>query len=235
MTPSSSPPLGPVGFGVSRPVNWRASMGMAAAAALLLSIVASVAVWNLKPEAPRPLVRSIVSAPAEAPKLAESDVDVAITPDGSRIVYPALVGGRQLVVRALDEIEVTPLGGLGDRPRGLFVSPHGNWVGYFSRGLKKVSILGGPPVSICDVEGGGPRGASWGDDDTIVFATSASTGLWRVPAGGGEPEELTTPDRELGDHQWPEILPGGDAVLFTIVDRPDVDNSPSAVLSLYSG
>ena len=89
---------------------------------------------------------------------------------------------------------------------------------------------------VCELpQGGASRGASWGPDDTIVFATSGPSGLWRVSAGGGEPEELTTPDRELAvDHQWPEILPGGEAVLFTIMGRA-VENAQIAVLSLDSG
>ena len=104
-------------------------------------------------------------------------MDLAITPDGTRIVYLANVDGRQLVVRDVNELETTPLAGLGGNPRGVFVSPDGNWVGYFSNGLQKVSILGGPPVIICELPGGGPRGASWGVDDTIVFATRSPSGL----------------------------------------------------------
>ena len=52
-----------------------------------------------------------------------------------------------------------------------------------------------------------------------MFATAApSTGLLRVAAAGGEPEVLTTLDRAQGEvgHAWPEVLPGGDAVLFSI-------------------
>ena len=49
----------------------------------------------------------------------------------------------------------------------------------------------------------------------------------------GEPEPLTTPDVEQGevDHRWPEILPGGEAVLFTIQANP-IEESQIAVLSL---
>jgi hypothetical protein len=90
------------------------------------------------------------------------------------------------------------------------------------------------PVTICDHQGGVPRGASWGPDDTVIFATNASSGLWRVHVGGGEPEELTTPDPEQGDHLWPEILPGGEGVLFTIMSGP-VENAQIAVLSLVTG
>jgi hypothetical protein len=60
-------------------------------------------------------------------------------------------------------------------------------------------------------------GATWGPDDTIVFATTEpGTGLQRVPAGGGTPTVLTTPDKARGEihHAWPEFLPGGRAVLY---------------------
>ncbi len=161
--------------------------------------------------------------------------DVAITPDGTRIVYTVTLNGqRQLVVRALDQLEATPLAGLGNAPRGPFVSPDGNWVGYFDGNrLRKVSIFGGPPVTICDTLGG-PRGTSWDPDDTIIFGAGALTsGLWHVSAGGGEPQELTAPDPGQS-HQWPEILPGNEAVLFTIVSGA-VENAQIAVLSIANG
>ena len=213
-----------------RRVGWPAI-----AMALVLSVVTGIVGWSLKPEAPRPLVRFVANAPSEAPNFGPPDVDVAITPDGTRIVYPATIDGRQVVVRALDELEATPLEGLGNNPRGLFLSPDGNWVGVFTgSALQKVSILGGPPVTICEPPGGAPRGGSWGDDGTIVFATSGPGGLWRVPAGGGEPEELTTPDLELGNHLWPEILPGSEAVLYTVI-AGNVETAQIVVLSLATG
>src|ERR1700716_1194579 len=67
-----------------------------------------------------------------------------------------------------------------------------------------------------------PAEATWAPDDTIIFATnSQGTGLQRVSAAGGTPEVLTRPDRAQGeaDHLWPELLPGGRAVLFTITSR----------------
>ena len=194
----------------------RPAIGMALVAALAWGALVGVAVWSLKPEPPRSLVRSVVNLPSEPPgSLSPAAVDIAVTLDGTRIVY---VTSGQPVVRDLDRFETTPLGGLSNLPRGLFVSPDGNWVGYDAAGvLQKVSMLGGPPVTIAKSPRGFYRGASWGDDDTIVFATSAASGLWRVSAEGGESEELTTPDLARGDHQWPEILPGSEAVLFTII------------------
>ena len=71
--------------------------------------------------------------------------------------------------------------------------------------------------TICELPGN-LRGASWGDDGTIVFGVTGPSGLWRVAAAGGEPELLTRPEAGQGetDYRWPEILPGGEAVLFTI-------------------
>ena len=200
--------------GAPKPTSWRLLIGTAVAAALFFGGIASVAVWSLKPEPARPVVRFVATPPSFPPFVNLLDVSVAITPDGSRIVYAANVDGRpQLVVRALDQLDATPLAGLGYAARGLFISPDGNWVGYFDgdTALQRVLIFGGPPVTICELPGGGPRGGSWGPDDTIIFATAQTSGLWRVPASGGEPEELTTPEPEQGVHLWPEILPGGEA------------------------
>ena len=53
--------------------------------------------------------------------------------------------------------------------------------------------------------------------DSMTRSSSPTSGLWRVPAAGGELEELTKPDPNEGDHLWPEILPGGEAVLFDTI------------------
>ena len=121
------------------------------------------------------------------------------------------------------------------------MSSDGQWVGFFDAGgpLKKVAITGGPPVTITTVDGNGPRGATWGPDGTIVYATNAPmTGIQRVSAAGGEAAVLTKPDAAHGeaDHLWPEFLPGGRAVLFTITAASGgPDNAQLAVFDLTSG
>ena len=118
-------------------------------------------------------------------------IDLTITPDGKQIVYKAMAGstGTQLFVRALDQLEPTPLTGPGI-PRGPFSSPDGQWIAFVEPGpvtLKKVAITGGPVQVLCRLDGPS-RGATWGDDDSIIFATARpSTGLQRVSAAGGEP------------------------------------------------
>jgi serine/threonine-protein kinase len=78
-------------------------------------------------------------------------------------------------------------------------------------------------------------GASWGEDGRIIAALSRSRGLSRIPADGGVPASLTEVDREHGDftHRWPQILPGGMAVLFTVHTRVlgDYDEASIEVMS----
>jgi hypothetical protein len=53
---------------------------------------------------------------------------------------------------------------------------------------------------------------------------------------GGEPEVLTKPNQTAGevDHVFPSFLPGGRAVVFTIL-AARADNAQVAVLELASG
>ncbi len=218
-------------------VRDRSSLLLAAAALLLGSLITGVTIWSLVSDAPRPLVRFIATPPSSGPlSMTESlHPDVAITPDGTRVVYAVAPDGRRhLLIRALDGLEATRLTGPEDFPTGPFISPDGNWVGYINRGeLKRVSIHGGPSVLIVDPPGT-TRGASWGDDGTIVFATTRPDGLWRVSAEGGEPEALKHSDPSAGNYLWPEILPGSQAVLFTTT-RGTMDDAQLSMLLLETG
>ncbi len=102
--------------------------------------------------------------------------------------------------------------------------------------MKKISLLGGRAVTLCGVDSA-LRGASWGADDRIVFALNDTAGLRRVVAAGGEPELLTTPDPQQGEgrHHWPEILPGGRAVLFTVSSGAAASSKRIDVLNLETG
>jgi Tol biopolymer transport system component len=160
--------------------------------------------------------------------------EIAITPDGSRVVY---VGnqGRQIFVRGLDALEPTAIAS-GASLTNPFVSPDGQWVGFIESltSLRKVSISGGPATLVTTLDGGSGRGATWLADDTIVTATATSPiGLQRVPASGGALTELTRPDPARGeaDHVYPEALPGGRAVLFTISSR--TGGSDASSIAVY--
>ena len=120
----------------------------------------------------------------------------------------------------MDDLTAAPLSGTEGVVREFFFSPDGEWVAFVAGGkLKKVSLVGGAPITLCDVAVF--KGGYWGSENTIVFAANLGSGrgLYRVSANGGQPESLAMPDPERGEaeYQQPEILPNGKAVLFHIL------------------
>jgi hypothetical protein len=80
-----------------------------------------------------------------------------------------------------------------------------------------------------------PRGGSWGDDDSIVFAATNPGGLSRVPAGGGAPQPITTLAGAEYSHRYPQMLPGSRAVLFTNSPDGGTGEGPIEVVDLRTG
>ncbi|MHC4387812.1 MAG: protein kinase domain-containing protein, partial [Planctomycetota bacterium] len=145
---------------------------------------------------------------------------VALSSDGTRLAYVVRRGDtRHLCVRSLEAFDAKTIQGT-ENAKTPFFSPDGNWIGFFAMGkLKKVSLLGGAPQTICEVQRA--REGCWLEDDTIVFADEQKYGLWQVTASGGEPKRLTNPLRfQRGkrehSHLFPHVLPQGKGVLFTI-------------------
>jgi eukaryotic-like serine/threonine-protein kinase len=173
-------------------------------------------------------------ASADPLAINQFDRSIALSPDGRYIVYVTPIKGAGtgggLSVRSLDRLEPLRLPGITGA-RSPFLSPDSRWIGFFDgTELKKLPMDGGTPISLC-MFSGAPRGASWDDDGTVVFATADPlTGLWRVSANGGQPIALTTPvvSTGEGDHWFPSVLPEGRGVLFTVV-RPGQQAQQSEV------
>jgi eukaryotic-like serine/threonine-protein kinase len=226
---------------IVRPTSQSRRIVLFAAAALVLGGVAAIAVWlATRPILPPSRVSRFTIAPSTeaALTISNEDRDLAITPDGSRVVYVG-ANGSALFVRALDQLDATRLTGLGV-PRGPFLSPDSQWIGFGDGldALKKVPLSGGAAVLLGHADGS-LRGATWGPDDTIIFATTnGATGLQQIPAAGGETTVLTRPNRATGeaDHFWPEFLPDGQAVLLTInAAAGGLDAASIALLDLRTG
>src|SRR5262249_24512957 len=83
----------------------------------------------------------------------------------------------------------------------------------------------------------GGRGGSWTADDTIYFAPTAISGLSKVSASGGTAQPVTMLDRGKGEvsHRWPQVLPGGKAVLFTVWTGPGSDEKYLELQVLATG
>jgi serine/threonine-protein kinase len=160
---------------------------------------------------------------------------LAISPSGRRLVFAAAGKGRtQLFVRRLDAFGAEPIAGT-DGAQYPFFSPDGESVAFFAdRRLKRVSLQGGSPVTICDTPVVG-RGGTWGRDGTIVFDPGAQ-GLSRVRADGGQPEPLVSgdPSMDQKDLSWPQFMPDGRGLLVT-VGRTGSVQTEIAVLSLATG
>jgi Tol biopolymer transport system component len=217
----------------------RWAVGIAAAVALAAAGLAALQTYRLARTAPdvtRPVHFSITTPPGFhfAESLGSPDPVAALSPDGTRLIVPLQRGAmKQLFARRLDEDEMKPIPGT-QGARAPFFSPDGTWIA-FSDGtrLKKLPIEGGTPSPIGpDIFGTG----AWMADDTIVFTPNYSSGLWKLPAAGGTPAQLTAPnvpEGELG-HFWPQALPDGTSVLFTNYRSP-VDRSRIEIWSLGSG
>ncbi len=211
------PPGSKAEFPVAQRMSWRLSLvwailGLVVGAAGTMVWMATYPALSPLP----PLTRTIIGFPDRAPMDLKRN-PLAISPDGSRLVYVAQIGdSTELYLRAMDQLEPIPISGTGGAYSPFF-SPDGESVGFFDWNeskLKKVNLDGGVPVTLCDAPFG--LGGSWGPEGSIIFTPDLTSTLWTISATGGAPRPLT--ERTLGEstHRWPEILPDGSAVLFTV-------------------
>ena len=202
-----------------------------AAGAMALAVLTGVAGWVLAH-------RAVSDTPAAVVRLSIASLErpgtwpfgvrhLAISADGSRVAYASV---NRLWIRQMGQHEAVAIKVRATNP---FFSPNGEWVGYFDEvtGLSKVPVLGGTPVPIVtttDRSGGG----TWRADGTIVFATSE--GLYQVSENGGEPRRLVRPEpaRKERHYAWPQFMPDGRSVLFTMVPEESIDGANIAVLDL---
>ena len=212
-------------------------LGLVGLCAVALAVGAGFAGWVLRSPVPQPVSRLAVSVRPSRPVAPTlNSPDVAVSPDGAFLIYQtSAAGAGQFDVRRLDQLESIPLRGT-EGAAGPFVSPDGEWVG-FQRGaggpLQRVSVLGGPAVTICDLPAD-LRGASWGPDDTIVFGINTTSTLFQVPAGGGEAMAISQADGRY--HVFPDVLPQANGVLFTLSStNGGNDDDQVAVLDLETG
>jgi serine/threonine-protein kinase len=212
---------------------------LAAAAMALLSLVAIALLLRETRTHGQSLVRLnvLLSEFAVAPGEGSPGASVVLSPDGRRIVYTGrgTDGTFRLYTRTLDQEMTTPLAGTEDA-YGPFFSPDGLSIGFFARGkLKTISVERGGVVELCSVLEG--SGGSWSEDGTIIGNLSGPF-LSRIPASGGEIQTLTElkPEGNEYEHAWPQLLPGGQAVLFTsFPSSVPNDESTIEVLSLRTG
>jgi serine/threonine-protein kinase len=225
---------GPEAFGKpSRRYLWPAVTGVVVVAALIGWL-------RPRPEDPRPVLRYSMALPEEERLIPRFGTRIALSPDGSRLVYvgPSESGAAQLWVRERSQLDGRPLPGT-EGAFSPFFSPDGGHVGFFTGGpstIKIASLGGGPPITIADTAVA-LIGATWAPDGFIYADGPGGSPLIRVLATGGAVEPASVIDTAEQSHHWPEALPAGKGILFTVShDAPTaLEQQDIAVLDLATG
>ena len=225
----------------TRPARWRLLPWALAVAGLC---IAGIALFDRDPQsfpvALKSSARLTIDLPPEAPLapagsffLGVGRPSLAISRDGTFLVYVAIVDGERLLyLRDMRTGDIAPISGTRDA-QGPFFSPHGEWVGFFAENkLKKVRIDGGEPEEIANATWG--YGADWGDN-YIYFTDTEFRPVSRVSPAGGPVETVTTTEGP-----WPSLLPGDSGLLVSLwreidavigVVKIGVDRPPNRILS----
>ena len=205
--------------------------GLVACVAATAGVVTGLR-WARPPESadpPQSMTATSVFV-ARSLDVTQPGVHFAVAPNGRTVVFAGNYSGRRVLYRReLDHVEPEPIVGT-DGGSDVFFSHDGRSLGFETRSeLWTVPLDGRSPQRL--VPNQPLRGGSWGEDNRIVVGRVGS-GLWLAATTGGESRQLTAP--EQGErHELPQMLPGGRAVLFTILSS--IKPPGAAVYLLGSG
>jgi len=207
-----------------------------AAAAIAAAAVTAVIVPKLKPTPPTgSIMRFRTTLPQGVVYLTPPRAVMAMSPDGSAFALGTAAG--MFVHTLADDRTRQVVGGSVESGGAVGVlnpvfSPDGRWIAYFEAGggegpLRKVAVTGGAPIVLC--RSFPPFGASWADGQ-IVFATGTK-GIQRVSENGGNPETIVPAGGAL--MQGPQMLPGGDTIIFSATTDGDANQWDRAEIIAY--
>ncbi len=200
--------------------NWIA-LALVSVVAILIAGIVVLMLLRPPPQERRQVTRFTITTPQSAPLwITRAFNDIAISPDGTHVAYVCQVGTRQqLCLRPVDQLEATCFPSTGGSILFTpFFSPDGKEIGFYADSdLKKVSVRDGQATTL-RADSPVLFGAVWAEDGTILYG-SPNQELHRIPDSGGDPVPLSILDRDKQEraHVWPELLPGGKAILVTIL------------------
>ncbi|MBK5292558.1 MAG: serine/threonine-protein kinase, partial [Acidobacteriia bacterium] len=205
----------------------------------VVTLIAAVALWR----ATLPVERRLIQIDADlGPGIslnANNTNPVILSPDGTRLAFASsgADGRNHLYTRRLNQPKAVQLAGTVGVVSPFF-SPDGKWIAFSAEGkLKKVQVEGGgAAMTLC--EAAIMVGGAWGEDGNLIAALDIRSGLSLIPSAGGAPKPFTTLAQGEVTHRWPQILPGGKAVLFISHARGgsyNYDESDIEVVSVPDG
>jgi serine/threonine-protein kinase len=211
-------------------------------AVALVAVAAAIALGAMRPKpsiADKPLTTFGLLVPQEhwLPRTDKPILDLSA--DGRTVIFVAEGTERpRIYKRTLDRLDATAIPGT-DGAEDPCLAPDGRWVAFVADGvLKKIPIDGGTAVALADARAG--RGVAWAKDGSLIYSPLYNGGLLRIAATGGAPVELTKLDaaRAERSHRWPQVLPDGRAVIFTVGDQTspgDYDGAKIDAVNLATG
>ena len=214
------------------------SYAVAGTAAVLIGLLAAAVAWvaTPAPSADAPVVRLSLAFPDGGASANPEGPNLDISADGRHVVFAARIAGvTQLVLQTLSSTTGQTLPGT-DGAYSPFFSPDGKSIGFFAAGrLRTIAIASLEIRDLAAATSG--RGGWWADSGIIYYAPVNNTGIMKVPSAGGTPSAVTTLDQSKGEisHRWPQVLPGGNALLVTVWTGPARDNKSIQVFRLDSG
>jgi hypothetical protein len=210
-----------IGDPIARPAPRRAWVGYVIAAVMAFALVAMIAQRRDRPQA-----RILVSLRARNGSI-PSPQQLAISPDGTRVAFPAPGDAGETLIWIRKLTEWTPQALPSTVGASLpFWSPDGRSMGMFrGRTLQTLDLSTGALRTLTEIPGVAQR-AVWGADNHILYSASdirKQGVIYRIGASGGAPERLTSlnDDQEEHQHRQPVLLPDGGHFLYLAMSNLD--------------
>jgi len=212
--------------------RWTASLLLIAA---LILAVGGALVWLLRtPQVAPAVVRFSIRLPDGLTFANPRNGNIDISPDGAQLVYAAAdrANSRRLYGQSLSDFDAKAISGSETKLQitNPTFSPDGQWIAFSGdQTIKRIPVNGGTPLTIAPALSASVS-IGW-NLQGLLFGESAF-GISRVSPNGSAPLKIVTLQDEAAFE--PRLLPGGNAVLFTLTKGRDDEQFDSAKVVIQS-